>query len=283
MKLSYYPGCSLEGGAKEYDESMRSIFKTLDIDLKELEDWNCCGASSGHVTDEYLALALPMRNLIIAEGMGLDLVVPCMACFNRLKHAEKDGPYHEDISKEFEYKGKIKILHTLDYLSQSEQIDHIGKEVKRPLEGLKVVPYYGCLYARPPKVTDVHDHEDPQSMDDILKALGADVQPWSFKTDCCGGNLALTKTDVLKKMTGRLFEMAQDADAEALVVACPMCHANLDTREREIAQEENKDYNMPIYYITELIGIAFGLQDVSKWLKRHLIDPAPLLKGKGLL
>ena len=283
MKLSYYPGCSLEGGATEYDESVRSVFNALAIDLEELKDWSCCGASSGHATDDYLALALPMRNLAIAEGMGLDLVVPCMACFNRLKRAEKDGPHNEDVSKEFEYGGKIKILHVLDYLSQPKQIDLIRKEVKRPLEGLKVVPYYGCLYARPPKVTDVQDYEDPQSMNIILDSLGADVRPWSFKTDCCGGNLALTRTDVLKRMAERLFKMAQEADAEALVVACPMCHANLDTREGEIVNEGGQGYNMPIYYVSELISVALGTQNVTKWLDRHIVNSVTLLEGKGLL
>lgn len=283
MKVSYYPGCALEGSSREYNESTKGVFSALSIDLEELEDWSCCGASSGHVTDEYLAMALPMRNLVIAEQKGQDLIVPCMACFNRLKRAEKEGPGHADISKEFKYSGKNKVLHILDYLGRHEILDRIGKEVKRPLKGLKVVPYYGCLYVRPPKITDVKDYEDPQSMDAILEALGAEVMPWSFKTDCCGGNLALTRTDLLKKMAERLFKMAKDADAEALVVACPMCQVNLDSREEEIAQEVGKDYDMPIYYVTELIGVALGLPDVTKWLGRHFLDPIPLLKGKGLL
>lgn len=283
MKVSYYPGCSLEGGGREYDESVRGVCNALAIELEELKDWSCCGASSGHVTDEYLALALPMRNLIIAAEMSLDLVVPCMACFNRLKHAEKDGPQNQEVSQQFKYEGKIRILHILDFLNQQEQLDSIAKKVKRPLKDLKVVPYYGCLYARPPKVTDVKDYENPQSMDNILKVLGADVRFWSFKTDCCGGNLALTRTDLIKEMIGRLFKMAQDAEAEALVVACPLCHANLDTREAEIALEGGEAFNMPIYYVTELIGLALGVPDVLKWLKRHIVDSVTPLEEKGLL
>ncbi len=283
MKVSYYPGCALEGSSREYDESIRGVFEALSIDLEELEDWSCCGASSGHVTDEYLAMALPMRNLVIAEKTGLDLIVPCMACFNRLKRAEKEGPNHSDIAREFEYTGKNKVLHILDYLSRPERLNLVRKNVKSPLEGLKVVPYYGCLYVRPPKITDVKDYEDPQSMDAILGALGADVRPWSFKTDCCSGNLALTRTDLLKKMTERLFDMAKDTEAEALVVACPMCQANLDSREEEISQEVGKGYEMPIYYITELIGVALGLPEVTKWLARHFVDPIALLKDKGFL
>jgi heterodisulfide reductase subunit B len=283
MKVSYYPGCALEGSSREYDESIRGIFNALSIDLEEVDDWSCCGASSAHVTNEYLALALPMRNLVIAERMGADLITPCMACFNRLKRAEKEGSKNQDILRDFDYKGKIRVLHILDYLSQQEMIEKIKEHIKKPLDGLKVVPYYGCLYVRPPRITDVRDYEDPVSMDKILKELGVDVRSWSFKTDCCGGNLSLTRPDLLKLMAQRIFDMAKDADAEAICVACPMCHVNLDTREKEIANDTGKDYSLPILYVTELIGIAMGLRDVSKWLTRHFVDPIPLLKGKGLI
>jgi heterodisulfide reductase subunit B len=284
MKVAYYPGCSLEGTALEYNQSLEAVSEKLDIELEELKDWTCCGASSAHVTDDKLAVALAGRNLMIADETGLDLMVPCSACFQRLKSADKHLKEGETIPGiDHQYQGKFNIKHSADLIIETLGEKKIAEKVVKPLKGLKVVCYYGCLTTRPPKVTDAANPEDPQAMDEILKALGAEVINWSYKTDCCGGNLMLTHTELAKKLVKKLFDMAIEAGADCIVVGCPMCHSNLDTREGSILKENAEKYNMPVYYFSELMGLAYGEPDVEKWLNKHFTDGKPLLKEKGLL
>ena len=282
MIVSYYPGCSLEGTAREYDESVRVACQALDIELAELEGWTCCGASSAHSIDEYLSVALPARNLAIAARKGLDLVVPCSACYQRFKVAQKRLAEGEAITLEIP-SDKVRVKHLLDFLCEEPLKERIKARVVKPLAGLKAVPYYGCLTVRPPIVTGAADYEDPQCMDELLALLGAQSRPWSYKTDCCGGSLALARTDVVRRLTHRLLKMAREAGAECLVTACPMCQANLDTRQRQAAAEFNEDYYLPVFYITELMGLAFGHPDAARWWKGHFVDPTELLRSKGLV
>jgi len=284
MKVSYYPGCSLEGTAKEYKASLESVAGALDMQLDELPDWTCCGSSSAHVTNDALAVSLAARNLIIADKMSNDLVVPCSACYQRLKAADKalkTGFFPEGIAHP--YSGKFKIKHSADMFWETCGEKTISGKVKKLLKGLKPVCYYGCLTTRPPKITDAAVPEDPQEMDEIMKALGADVKNWSYKTDCCGGNLMLTHPDLAKKMVKKLFEASLEAGADCLVVGCPMCHSNLDTRQKEILRDDGSKYNIPVYYFTEMMGLAFGDPGVEKWLNKHLTESKALLKQKGLL
>lgn len=284
MNVSLYPGCVIDGTAREYDESLSEVFKSLDIEMPELPDWTCCGASSAHVTNDSLAVSLAARNLGIAEGLGADLVVPCAACFQRLKVAEKhllQGKPVEGYPDK--YNGNIKILTLADYLWDTFGDNGITARVKKPLSNINPVCYYGCLTARPPEITDMKNPDDPQAMDNILSSLGANVKNWSFKTDCCGGNLALTRTDIVCKLSQRLLDMAEEAGANCIVTACPMCQSNLDTREEEISRASGRRYNTPVFYITELMGLAFGSAGVEKWISRHMVDGKPLLKEKGLI
>ncbi|RLB07842.1 MAG: disulfide reductase [Deltaproteobacteria bacterium] len=275
MKVSYYPGCSLLGTAREYDESNRAVCGALGIELEELEGWNCCGATSAHSTDDYLALALPARNLVIADGKGLDLIVPCSACFLRLKASEKK--LLEMPLADFPYRGSLKVKHLLNFLAEDENIQKIQERVKKPLAGLKVACYYGCLIVRPPKVTGATEPEDPKEMDRLMAALGAEVIEWSFKTECCGGSLVLARPDIATKLVERILKMAKEAGAEALVSCCPMCQSNLETCQGE------SSHRTPVFYFTELLGLALGLSGVKGWLKRHLIDPRQPLREKGLI
>lgn len=284
MKVSYYPGCSLDGTAIDYNESLKAVAKTLGIELEELPDWTCCGSSSAHVTADKLATSLAGRNLIIADKIGQDLMVPCSACFQRLKAADKElkaGKPVEGMSHQ--YAGQFKIKHSADLICEDIGEKGITGKVKKSLAGLNPVCYYGCLTTRPPKVTDAKDPEDPQAMDEIMKALGANVKNWSFKTDCCGGNLMLTHPELAKKLVKKLYDMAQEAGADCIVVGCPMCHSNLDTRQKEILQDNGKKYDLPIYYFTELMGLAFGDPKAEKCINKHLTDAKSLLKQKGLL
>ena len=282
MKITYYPGCSLEGTAVDYAASIAAIAALLDVELMELFDWNCCGASSAHSLSHDLALTLPARNLALAEAAGRDVVAPCALCFNRLKVAEKalQGPEAEELG--VPYQGGIKIWDLLDYLTQDSFLEALAPKVVHPLTNLHAVCYYGCLAARPPAVTDNLAYENPQNMDRLLQVLGADSIDWSFKTDCCGAGLAIARPDIIDVLVQRLYDRALASGAECFVVSCQMCQANLDLSQERISRKFGQDYYLPVFYFTELIGLAAGHPDAPKWLARHLVDPMPLLKTKGL-
>lgn len=280
--ISYYPGCSLHGTAGEYDDSIRGVSSLLDIQLHELEDWTCCGASSAHCTDEELATDLAARNLAIAEKSDRELLVPCVACYSRFKWAEKEFKEHPEKIR-FSYRGNVPIRYVLDFFCDGPISEEIKKKITKPLSGLKVVCYYGCLTVRPPKMTGIKEYENPQHMDHLMALLGAEPIPWSYKADCCGASLVMTRTDIVRKLSGKLLSMAKEAEADCLVTGCPMCHANLDTRQDELEKEVGENFNLPILYFTELMGLALGHKDAKKWLGHHITDPIKILSAKGLV
>ena len=283
MEASYYPGCSLHAMATEYDQSIRAVCETLGVGLVELPDWSCCGASSAHFFDDELATRLPARNMVIAERAGREVLVPCSACFQRLKHGDKE--LRKDAARwtDEPYEGKATIYHVNEFFARPELLKAVRQAVSRPLEGLAGVAYYGCLSQRPPKVTDAAEPENPTSMDRLLEAIGMEVRPWSYKTDCCGASLTLTRTDVVHKLSGDLFEAAREAGAECLVTDCPMCQSNLDTRQADIEAERGKRFGLPVFYVSELMALAFGYEQTSRWWKKHFVDPVKHLRKKGLL
>lgn len=282
MKVSYYPGCSLHATAKEYDQSVKAVSAALGIELKEVEDWSCCGATSAHSTNFKLSVALPARNLIAAEKDALDVMVPCAACFNRFKSAQhhlKDDP---KLKKEIEkivgwtYKGTARVRNPIDIIFNDIGLDALKGLVQRQLTGLKPVSYYGCLLLRPPEVCEFDNYENPVLLDKMMESLGAEVKQWSYKTDCCGGSLTISRSDIVGNMVNKLMSMAKEAGANCIVVACPVCMANLDMRAKP-------ELRMPVFYFTELIGVALGLAGSREWFKLHNIDSKPLLSGLGLL
>lgn len=278
MRISYYPGCSLHGTAIEYDQSLKAVAECLGIELVELPDWNCCGASSAHALDFILAKNLAARNLAIAERQGMNLVVPCAACYSRLQAAKEEV---EEEGQQSKY--AFKVLNILEFLHMEEVATKIAFLVKEPLQGLKIVPYYGCLLVRPPRFTKAKNFENPKEMDYLLKIMGAEVVPWSYKTDCCGGSLILTEKDIVLRLVNKIVGQALAAGAEAIAVACPLCHSNLDTRQKEIAQRAGAEYEIPIFYISELIGLALGVKDSRKWWKKHFISPAKILEKRAMI
>ncbi len=281
-EISYYPGCSLHGTAKEYDESIRGVSEILSLQLHELEDWTCCGASSAHCTDEALAIDLAARNLAIAEKSQRELLVPCVACYSRFKVAEKEVREHPGKLR-FSYQGKVPIRYSLDFFCDEPILEEVKKKRVKPLKGLRVVCYYGCLTVRPPQLTGIKKYEDPVHMDRLMEILGAEPIPWSYKTDCCGASLVMTRTDIVRKLSGKLLSMAKEAEADCLVTGCPMCHANLDTRQDELGKEVGDVFNIPILYFSELMGLALCHKDAKKWLSHHLTDPLKIFSGKGLI
>jgi heterodisulfide reductase subunit B len=281
VKVSYYPGCSLEGTAIDYAASIQGVSHLLDLELEELEDWNCCGATAAHSTNHHLALALPARNLALAEAAGQDVVVPCALCFNRLKVAEKALQGPEGANLGVAYRGGVKVWDLLDYLTQDACLKQLAPKVAQPLTGLKAVGYYGCLVARPPAITDKKDTENPQDLERLLRVLGADPLDWSFKTDCCGAGLAVARPDIIDTLVQRLYDRALRAGADCFVVSCQMCQANLDMPQKRISQQSGQEYYLPVFYFTELIGLALRHPEAKKWLAGHLVDPLPLLKKIG--
>ena len=283
MEYSYYPGCSLEGSAQELDDSFRSVAQKLGVTLFEIPDWTCCGASSAHMVDHFLEAALPARDLMTAERIGKDVVAPCAGCHVRMKAASMRLLEEKDLQQKFPFKGEIKVLSGLEMLHQDQLLARMKQEAQKPLEGLRVVPYYGCLAVRPPEVVQPDNPENPMQMDHILEAVGAEVVSWPYKTDCCGGSMALTRTDLVLKLSRKLLDMAMTVSADAIVTMCPMCQANLDTRQADISREAGKTYQVPILYVTEVIGIAFQNPSARQWLAKHLVPAEGMLAGKGLI
>ncbi len=281
-EVSYYPGCSLHGTAKEYDESIRGLSEILGLQFHELEDWTCCGASSAHCTDEALAIDLAARNLAIAEKSQRELIVPCVACYSRFKVAEKEAREHPEALR-FPYQGNVPIRYSLDFFCDEAILKEVKKKRKTALKGLKVVCYYGCLTVRPPQLTGIQRYEDPVHMDLLMEILGAEPIPWSYKTDCCGASLVMTRTDIVRRLSGKLLAMAREAEADCIVTGCPMCHANLDTRQDELSKEMGEEFQVPILYFSELMGLALGHKDAKKWFGHHITDPLKVLSGKGLI
>lgn len=280
MQFSYYPGCSLHSTGVEYGESVRAVFEHLQVQLKELEDWNCCGASSAHSLNKDLALALPARNLAIAQEAGLDVVMPCAACYSRHKatdHALRTGNGQRQRIEEiagFTFLGTVGVRPLLDVVCSDIGLKSVEAAVVRRLNNLPLVAYYGCLLVRPPEIARFDDPENPRLMGELLQALGADVRPWSYATECCGGGLSITTPDVAGRLVRRLGERAAEAGADAIVTSCPLCQVNLEMR-----QAARK---LPVFYFTELMGLAFGLPEARRWWSKHLIDPKTLLRQAGL-
>ena len=278
MKLSFYPGCSLEGMANDYAGSIKAVFQHLDIGLVEIDDWSCCGATAAHSLDEMMAVVLPARNLALAEKLGLDIVSPCANCFNRLRFSQK-MIREKAVDIPWEVTGDLKIHDMTRFLAQPEMVQLIKKNVVRPLTGLQVVCYYGCQMVRPPRFTGFTDFENPQTLDRIAAALGARVKDWSYKSTCCGASIGIGRKDIQDSLTTRLLDKARQTGAEAIVVSCPLCQANLD-----IIQRRTKVNVLPVFYFTELLRLAFeGGENAGRWFKMHFADPLPLLEGKKLL
>ena len=281
MNYSYYPGCSLHGSSKEYDASTKAVCAALGVELRELQDWVCCGASSGHSLDAMLNIGLPAHTLKLAQAQALDVAVPCAACYNRLKVAEHELRRDEKVRQQmkdlldFEYEDNIHVLNLIELVRDRVGLDAVRSKVVKPLKGLKVVCYYGCVLVRPAKVTKFDDPDHPTSQDEIMKAVGAEVLDWSYKTECCGASLSLSRDDIVTNLVDKIIDMAKEAGAQVIVCSCPLCLENLEMRQ--------SDRHYPVLYFTELLGLAFGLPEASHWPKKHLVDATPLLRSLGLL
>lgn len=283
LQLSYYPGCSGHGTGIEQDLSTRAVCAALGVELRELADWCCCGATPGHAIGGDLALELSARNLAIAERAGRDLLVPCAACFGNLRAASAarghgDGPAPQP---------RTEVLPVTRLLCRPELVKLIERRAGQRLAGVRIAPYYGCLLVRPPDITGATDPEDPQEIDDVARACGAGVVRWPYKTLCCGGSQLLAAPGVAAEASARIVAMARQAGADCIVTACPMCHASLETnqwRRRRAGDAAGDEHTpLPVLYLTELVGLALGLPAAGGWLRRHLVDPRPGLRRREVL
>ena len=287
MRYAYYPGCSLNSTGIEYNISTKAVAKRLGIELWEIPEWNCCGASAAHSTNHLLAQALPARNVAIAEKEGLDVAVPCAACFSRMRavqSAVRTSPEERAVIEdaiEMSYTAKNEVRSLLDVIVNGVGLEKIKGEVKKPLANMKIASYYGCLLVRPPKVAELDDPENPMLMDNLVSALGAEAIEWGYKVECCGAGHVTVKPEVGLKMLNDIFINAVENGAEAIVCACPLCFLNLDMRQKALAKKYGKFYNIPIFYFTELLGIALGFEINGTVLKKHFVDPLPYLQSKG--
>jgi heterodisulfide reductase subunit B len=269
--------------------STRAVARILGIELEEIPDWVCCGATSGHMTNEMLGVALPAVSLLNARSIGAPVVTACAECFNRLKVANYETRNKPGMKDELErivgkrYEGDVEVKHILEVVVKEIGLDAVKEKVVNDLKGLRVASYYGCLLVRPPDVMEFDDPEEPTMMDMIVEAIGGVAVGWPHKVDCCGASLTISRTDIVYKMSGRILHGAKTAGAEMIIVACPVCQPNLDLRQAAIEKISGEELHIPVLYFTQLLGLALGASVRELGLSKLKTDPRPLLKEKGLI
>jgi heterodisulfide reductase subunit B len=286
MKYAYYPGCSLHSTGKEFDTSLKAVCDKLGVELVEVDKWVCCGSTAAKNVSKLMAISLPMANLALLPDMGLDdLIVPCAECFSKFKMAQysvkKDKKIRRDVVNAINKDCNVeaKVLHPLSIFSQQPLVSLIPTLVKRDLSALKVACYYGCLLIRPPRVTQFDRAENPEIMDNVLRAAGVTTLDWSHKTICCGASFALSKPDIVVNLSHNVIQDAKSVGADAIVVACPMCHANLDMRQDDMEKTYGTHPHMPILYFTQLMGLSFGISPKELLINRHLTDAESIFES----
>lgn len=262
----------------EYGISTQRAAQIFGVELMEIPDWNCCGATSAHSTNKLLSLALPARNLALAEQEGLDVLAPCAACFSRFRaaeyHVRKDAALREQVQEAIgmEYRGDNHTWSILELLAIKVGLETIRGKVVRPLKGMKPACYYGCLLVRPSEYTGFDDPEYPQTMDNIMKTLGARPINWAHQTECCGASLVTTRPEVGLRMTYEIIKNAKERGADSIVTACPLCQMNLDMRQAQVEKRFGVKLNLPIYYITQLVAVACGDSPETVGVHRHFVE-----------
>jgi heterodisulfide reductase subunit B len=295
MQYQYFPGCSLKSSGRAYEESLLAVFRALDISLAELDDWNCCGATAYMSVDEVQAFALAARNLALAEqapGASADtpvnLLTPCAACHLVLLKTQRYLAEHGDLNDKvtnglravgMTYGGRVRVRHPLDVLVNDLGVERIAKRVTQPLAGLKVACYYGCQVLRPFATFDsIHN---PTSMDRIVKALGGTPVDWPLKTRCCGGTLMGTIPETGLRLNRILLKEAKRRGADMLITVCPLCQFNLECYQDQIASMFQESVSLPVMYLTQLMGMAFGLGDKDLGIQRLFVPPVRAVAAEG--
>lgn len=261
----YYPGCSLEGTASDYDVSLRAVMKALGAEMKEPDDWSCCGSTPAHTVDHLLAAALAARNLSLVEKMDARTVTtPCPSCLSALKRAHinmgKDPAFKDEVNGLLDepYQGGVEAKSNLQVIYEDIGLDRIREKVVKWLPDMKVAPYYGCILNRPPDIMQFDSPENPVAMDKVLEASGVEVVDFAFKLECCGAAFGVPKRKMVNELTYKILTMAIDAGANCIAVACPLCQQNLDLRQSQVNSVMDSSFKLPILYFSQIMGLAFG-------------------------
>jgi len=280
---SYFPGCSAEATASPLGLSVLPVAKELDMDLIELEDWNCCGSSPYGSVDKLEAACIAARNLALAEKSGLDLVTPCSNCFVVLHGADANLKQYPALKEQvgealaaagLDYKGGVRVRHLAEVLYTDITPEVIRAKVAKPLKGLKVASYYGCQLVRP---NGFDDPESPHSLDELVASLGADAVPWELKAHCCGSSLVMPEQEVALRLINKILHNAQENGAQCLVTPCPLCQINLDAYQSQVNSRFKTKYNLPVLFVTQLIGVALGVKPDALGLSRNIVPPMRVL------
>jgi len=287
MKYAFYPGCAVHHSSKEYGESCHAISRVLDIELTEIPDWSCCGAIDAVYSYKPLSsVALVARDLALAEKMGMDVVTLCSACYYTLNRTNKFLKENSELkgkvdaalsSAGLSYGGNVKVRHFLEALMTDVGLQKIKEKVKTPLTALNVASYYGCFLVRPAYLTSFDDPEHPKSLDDLVETLGASKVDYYGKIRCCGASLGITDENVMLEMSKNILLSAKDAGANCVITACPLCHFNLDAKQKDIESKFDIKIDLPILHFTQLIGLAFGIEPKELGLNKNLVVPNKIL------
>ena len=287
MKVSYFPGCTLNTTGKGFDNAVRASAAAVGLELAELPEWNCCGATYPLIIDNMLELAAPAHVLVAARNEGSTLTTACTTCYNVLKrtngfiraHVEERDRINTFI--EAEYSGEVEVKDILHLLRDDVGFDAVRDKVQTPLQGLKLACYYGCMVLRPPAEVAYDDPDHPQSLDDLMAALGATAVDFPHKNECCGAYLAVKDPAVTREMVYTILKSAQAAGAEAMVTNCPLCQFNLDRQQAQMHQSRAGYRPIPVFYFSQLLGLALGLDASEYGWERHYVDARPLLRERG--
>jgi heterodisulfide reductase subunit B2 len=293
MSYAFFPGCSMDGTARDYRLSTVAVAKVLGLELPEIPDWVCCGSTAAHSSDPLLAAALPAKNLLAASKMPANgsprkVAVGCAACFSRLRIANMQIAGNQTLRGQVaqaiggDYDGQVPVVHLLEILARDIGFKAIAAKVKHSLRGLKVACYYGCLLSRPPEVA-FDDVENPTLMDQLVRAVGGEALDWPHKTECCGASCSITQAEIVHELGQKILSMAKAVGADCMVTACPLCQMNLDLRQGDIESKYNESYNLPVFYITQLLGLALGCSFEALGLGSLVVAPQDLLASKGIV
>ena len=277
MEIGYYPGCALHGSSNDYEMSVRACLKVLEVGLREVEDWICCGATAAHALNQKLAVALPARNLALAQRDGLnEMLAPCPMCSMQLLKACRLLADNERLRSEMSQivelpvTGATRVLNLIQVF-QAAGYERIKQAAVRSLSEFHPACYYGCLLTRPPGTVHFDDCEQPSSMETLLSALGAQPVEWNFKTECCGAGLTMANEATVLDLSHRILTNAEAHGANCLVVACPMCHVNLDMKQADINHHLGAHHDLVVYYLSDLVGLALGLEEQDLGVNRHFV------------
>lgn len=287
-RFAYYPGCSAKGTSIEYEISTRAICEQLGIGLTEIPNWSCCGSTPAHAVDPALSAALTARNIMLAGKMGFEtMATPCPSCLKNLKHTQhrlENDAFREKVERLIDgpLPEKMTISSVLQIIYENVGAEGLEPHVRMPLKGLKLAPYYGCMMHKPQELMQFGDPENPQSLDVLMTALGAEVVPFPLKTECCGASLGITRKNVVTRLSGRILDTAAACGADAIVTACPLCQMNLDMRQGQINRANKTRHHMPVFYYSQLIGLSLALPGDVLGMDKLYVNPFRLLDSLGM-